>query len=190
MITIRPACRQDAAFVAKMILAALHIDSPDDALARRMLDLVLDDDTLYSWYRAFLAVDMAVSPDGNPVGLCLAYDAADYHERRLHAFTMKCSDGHSVAEDNPTLLEQADEAGRGEYYIDSFAVLTDYRGRGIGRLLLAHAIEQAKEKGLQPTLLVDPDNLPAVKLYAAMGFRYSHAQFAFGQLYHKYCCDA
>ncbi len=188
MLSIRPAQKEDAPFIAHMILVALHIEGQDDTLAHRMLDLVNDDGTLYSWHRAFLAIDTEAHADGLPIGLCLAYDAADYHERRVKAFTMKCSDGRSAADENPSLMEQPDEAAEGEYYIDSFAVSPAYRGRGIGKLLLAHAIEQGRLKDLLPTLLVDPDNFPAVRLYTAMGFRFSHPQFAFGQVYHKYVC--
>ncbi len=193
---IRPARKDDAHFIAKMILAALHIEEDDNSiLARRMEDFVLADNTLYSWSRGYIAVDTeeAKSEDDEqtytketPAGLCLAYDGIDYHERRINTFTMKCSDGVSVAEDNPSLRTQEDEAGAGEYYIDSLAVAPDYRGHGIGKMLLAHAIEQGIARGLHPTLLVDPDNAPALRLYTSLGFRFFREQEAFGIMYHKY----
>ncbi len=193
---IRPARKDDAHFIAKMILAALHIEEDDNSiLARRMEEFVLADDTLYSWHRGYIAVDtpdIKSEDDGQtyteeiPAGLCLAYDGIDYHERRINTFTMKCSDGASVAEENPVLATQEDEAGTGEYYIDSLAVASDYRGRGIGKMLLSHAIEQGIAKGLRPTLLVDPDNAPALRLYTSLGFQFFREQEAFGIVYHKY----
>ncbi len=181
-VTIRQACKDDIPFIAQMILAAMHIEKQkDNTLVRRMEELVTDDATLYSWQRATIALD-----DDDSVGLCLAYDGSDYHERRIRTFTMKCSDGRSVADDNPTLLEQADETTDGEYYIDSLAVTPHYRGHGLGKILLNHAIQQAKLLGLTPTLLVDPENTPALRLYTSLGFRFSHEQPAFGIIYHKY----
>lgn len=182
MITLRKARKSDDTFIARMVLAALHIDENSDTrLCRHIKDLVEDEGTLYSWHRCIIATD-----DDESVGMCLAYDAADYHERRLRSFTMPCSDGKSVAEDNTSLLEQEDEAGEGEYYIDSVAVVASHRRGGIGRTLMADAIAKGKALQLRPTLLVDPANTNAVKLYTSLGFRYERDIFAFGQIYHKY----
>ncbi len=203
---IRPARREDTQFIARMILAALHIEEDDNSiLARRMEEFVLADNTLYSWTRCHVAVETMATetedmrtktalddsnremcPEEIPAGLCLAYDGVDYHERRMNTFTMKCSDGMSVADSAPSLLTQEDETGAGEYYVDSLAVVPAYRGHGVGRLLLGHAIRQGVALGLHPTLLVDPDNAPAVKLYTSLGFRFHHEQYAFGVMYHKY----
>ncbi len=194
-ISIRQAQKDDVRFIARMILAALHIEEDANSkLAQRMAELVADDGTLYSWQRCFIAEHTPSDGDGSdndtaiktPVGLCLAYDAADYHERRMRAFTMKCSDGTSVSDDNQALLEQEDEAGAGEYYIDSLAVTPECRGKGVGTILLNHAIDKATALGLHPTLLVDPDNPPAVNLYTSLGFRFLREQMAFGVVYHKY----
>lgn len=182
MITIRQACPPDIAFISSMILTALHIDASDnERLYHHLIDLVEDDHTLYSWHRCRIACK-----DGQNVGLCLAYDAKDYHERRIRSFSMPCSDGKPVSADDKSLLEQEDEAGEGEYYIDSLAVVETCRGQGIGRLLLQDAIDRGIRLGLHPTLLVDPDNASAVKLYSSLGFSYSRDMFAFGQIYHKY----
>lgn len=48
-------------------------------------------------------------------------------------------------------------------------VLPEYRRRGFGRKLLAAALERNRPKGMM--LLVDTDNVPAIQLYASMGFR-------------------
>lgn len=182
MIEIRKATKSDIPFISAMILMALHIEKKDnERLYNHLSDLVEDEHTLYSWQRCRIAYDNNIS-----VGLCLAYDAGDYHERRLRSFSMPCSDGKPVSEDNRSLLEQEDEAGEGEYYIDSLAVVKTHRHCGIGRLLMADAIENGKRQNLTPTLLVDPNNVNAVKLYSALGFCYSHDIFAFGQIYHKY----
>ena len=76
-----------------------------------------------------------------------------------------------------------DETVAGEYYIDSLAVAPTQRGKGVGAALLAQGVAQAAQLGLRPTLLVDPDNPGARRLYEAGGFRESGAVTAFGQTY-------
>ena len=182
MITLRKGTVQDAPFIATMVMMALHIDKTENQdLYHRMVEIVEDDYTLYSWHRCCIAMDNDVC-----VGLCLAYDAEDYHERRARTFSMKCRDGKSFGDENHALLEQEDEAGEGEYYIDSLAVVASHRRHGIGRMLLSHAITEAGKQNLRPTLLVDPDNPNAIKLYSSLGFEYKKDSFVFGQVYHKY----
>lgn len=48
-------------------------------------------------------------------------------------------------------------------------VLEPYRRMGYGKKLLKRALEENGDRGMM--LLVETDNLPAVRLYAAMGFR-------------------
>ena len=182
MITIRKGKTTDAPFIASMIMQALHIEKEHNTeLYQHIIEFAEREDTLCSWHRCYIATNNNVC-----VGLCLAYDAKDYHTRRVKTFTMKCRDGKSVSQYNKSLLEQEDEAGEGEYYIDSLAVVSSYRGHGIGKQLLSHAVKEADNLGLRPTLLVDPANTNAIKLYTALGFKYEHEQFAFGQIYHKY----
>jgi len=60
--------------------------------------------------------------------------------------------------------------GRGE--IAYLGVVPEARGRGIGRALVERAIQDAAEMGLPLMgLAVDTSNAPAVRLYAAAGFR-------------------
>lgn len=47
-------------------------------------------------------------------------------------------------------------------------VLEEYRGMGYGRKLLAKALERNQPNGMM--LLVDADNVPAIRLYESMGF--------------------
>jgi ribosomal protein S18 acetylase RimI-like enzyme len=55
--------------------------------------------------------------------------------------------------------------------VHDIAVLPSHRGRGVGRLLLAHAETHARARGAcKLTLEVLSGNLPARKLYESMGF--------------------
>ena len=190
MIELRTAAFEDSAFIARMVMMALHISEGDNPrLYHHMVELVEDEHTLYHWTRAVIATSSDLSDYGElvPVGVCLAYDGVDYHERREYSFSFVCADGRPVSENNGDLLTQPDESGVGEYYVDSLAVIPECRGKGIGRMLLQDSLKRAAEKNLMPTILVDPNNEPALTLYKSVGFEYSEEMRVFGENYHKYC---
>ena len=58
----------------------------------------------------------------------------------------------------------------GESYVDNIAVLPAHRGRGIGRALTAALVGHARAGGAFITLEVRASNVPAVSLYASLGF--------------------
>lgn len=59
-----------------------------------------------------------------------------------------------------------------EAHISNFAIHPAYRRRGLGRLFLAHLLEEAAAKGARKaTLEVRRSNLAAQKLYEGFGFR-------------------
>ena len=65
------------------------------------------------------------------------------------------------------------ETEAGEFYLDSLAVSSSFRGKGIAKQLLAAAIEKARELGIPKVgLLVDKGNPRAEKLYTKVGFEY------------------
>ena len=66
-----------------------------------------------------------------------------------------------------------DETEDGEFYIDSLAVSSNFRGKGIASQLLQATIERGAELGI-PTvgLLVDKGNPKAEALYQRLGFVY------------------
>ena len=64
-----------------------------------------------------------------------------------------------------------DETDSGEFYIDTLAVLPEYRGRGIASELLRASIRRAEAIGKPAGLLVDKENTRARRLYENIGFR-------------------
>ncbi len=59
-----------------------------------------------------------------------------------------------------------------ESYVDNIAVFPEHRGRGVGRALTQALIDRAKaENGAFITLEVRASNVPAIALYAALGFQ-------------------
>ena len=56
--------------------------------------------------------------------------------------------------------------------VHNVAVHTEFRRRGIGRVLLEHVAEEGRQRKLmQVTLEVRESNIPAQRLYDSMGFR-------------------
>lgn len=51
-------------------------------------------------------------------------------------------------------------------HLSKLFVLPEYRGQGIGDLIMAHVVSMGA-----CTLLVQPDNNPAIQLYTKYGFR-------------------
>lgn len=183
-LTLRWATQADAPFIAWGVCCALHTH-PSDSLLKYIATEICSRGTeiLYSYRNTLLA-----EIDGQPVGLCLCYDGQGYHERRLRTFALfEQAPAEASEEEAPDMdLEHAeDETQAGEYYIDSLAVLPEYRGHGIARQLMQAQIEYGQQRGLLPTLLVDPDNPPALRLYESLGFRYHSDCYAFGMIYTK-----
>ena len=62
--------------------------------------------------------------------------------------------------------------GPGEAHVLNLAVHPDWHNHGLGRALLARALERAERLGAESVFLeVRPSNAPAVHLYMSSGFR-------------------
>lgn len=179
-IEIRPATCADSTFVARCVCMALHHELSDEELPG-VAAICARKDVLYSYRHALIAWVGDV-----PVGLCLAYDGNGYHDIRVRTFAAFAA-LHPDDEDDMDLKNAEDETCQGEYYIDSLAVLPEYRRRGFARQLMQAQIALGRQLGLSHiTLLVDPENSEAQRLYESLGFRYESDCYAFGQIYWKW----
>ncbi len=69
-----------------------------------------------------------------------------------------------------TIQGVRDRSGFGA--IQNVGILPEYRGLGLGRILVCKALTGFREAGLQQVFLeVTAENLPAVQLYRSIGFR-------------------
>ena len=174
-LSFRGATVSDARFIAKGFhMAMLYDDATEEQISNFARNICTDEDVLYSWRNTLIA-----EIGGKPAGMLTAYDGRYYHDMRIR--TMALVKQHLGVE----FPGMEDEAVAGEYYLDSLAVMPEYRGRGIGRQLLKRGIANGKALNLDVTLAVDPINERAKRLYRSLGFKPSGTLFIFGHDYEK-----
>ena len=171
MIKIREATKSQAAEIASLIMTAMTDDcclyfcgegyGLEDC--RRMMTMLVErEDSQYSYRNTLVAMDA-----DRVVGISVSYDGGLLHELR-RAF-IEAAKEH-LGKDHTGM---DDETQAGELYLDSLAVLPEYRRQGIARRLLLATKERANRMGLPCVgLLVDKDNPVGEALYASAGFRY------------------
>ena len=179
-IEIRQATLNDCPFVARCIAMALHIELQEEWLPG-VASICAREDVLYSYRHALIAFE-----GDTPLGLCLAYDGNNYHEIRLRTTALFAA-LYDDEDDDMDFAHAEDETKAGEYYIDSLAVLPEYRRQGIARQLMQAQIEKGRQLGFTHfTLLVEPTNPNAQKLYSQFGFKYESDCYFFGQNFWKW----
>ena len=162
-LNIRKATKDDATLIAKVVAMAIGEESAvlygGDNYMNVFEEIALLEDSQYSYRNAFVA-----EIDGNAVGVVVAYDGAELHP--LRKSTLEIIYKHTVKE-----LQIADETDASEFYLDSLAVLPEYRGRGVGAQLI-HAVKEKafNEYNKNLGLLVDFENPDAERLYKSVGF--------------------
>ena len=142
--------------------ASMHRSRLLAAFLKMMTMLVEREDSQYSYRNALVAMD-----GDRVVGTSVSYDGGCLHELRrafIEAAKEYLGKDHSGMDD---------ETQAGELYLDSLAVLPEYRRRGIARQLLMATKQRANRMGLPCVgLLVDKDNPVGEALYASVGFHY------------------
>ena len=182
IVQLRDATLDDAPFIARVVLAGIDMLDMDAvlpneqrAIFEHLIKICRMDDTLYSYLNTRIA-----EIDGNPVGALVAYDGACYAKMREKTF------GLVQQTSGMDLSHNAMETGPSEYYLDSMAILSEYRGIGIGKLLMRDRVDFAFNNGFQKvTLLVDKDKPRLQQYYESEGFAFSEEMFVFGSWYNK-----
>ena len=171
MIEIREASKSQAAEIASLIMTAMTDDCclyfcgegyGLEDFHKMMTMLVERENSQYSYRNTLVAMDA-----DKVVAISVSYDGGRLHELRrafIEAAKEQIGKDHSGMDD---------ETQAGELYLDSLAVLPDYRHQGIARKLLLATKERANCLGLPRVgLLVDKDNPVGEALYTAVGFHY------------------
>lgn len=186
IVQLRDATSEDAPFIARVVLAGIELLDMDAALPdnqrvlyEHLVGICRMDDTLYSYRNTRIA-----EVDGCAVGALVAYDGARYAKMREKTF------GLVQQTSGMDLNHKAMETGPGEFYLDSMAILSDYRGAGIGKMLMRDRVDFSLSNGFQKvTLLVDKDKPRLQRYYECEGFAFSEEMFVFGAWYNKMVCS-
>ena len=116
--------------------------------------------TQYSWQYAQVA-----AADGVVAGAIVGYDGAQLYALRDGTF-------RAIFDCIGRTPQVVDETAPGEYYLDSVAVLPEFRGMGVGRALVSAFCDRAFAMGHSCVgLIVDYGNPNAEMLYTSLGFR-------------------
>ena len=157
-VGIRKALPEDAAFIALVVAMALG-GNEEHKLYKVFKELAGRENTQYSYRNVLIAC-----VGGKPVGAIVGYDGARLLELREPIFEL-------IRKHTGSVIEIEDETSAGEFYLDSLAVLPEYRGSGVGRMLLCAMRDMAVEAGYERVgLIVDFDNPRAEALYTSLGF--------------------
>lgn len=143
--TIRPLSQNDIPFMWEMLYESLFVPEGQQPFNKEILKDPLISKYVEGWGREGDFGFIAINNDGKPMGSITA--------------------------------RNFNESNKGFGYIDAdvpelgMALLEDYRGKGIGKALLEHLFNEAKQRGIKRlSLSVDPGNVAAVKLYQRFGF--------------------
>ena len=176
-IEIREAIQADARLVAYAVLRALDMGMEE---MERFVVSCSDENAMYSWKDSFVA-----EVDGKPAGCLIAYEGSRYKALRERTWPRLWLD---MSEDE---LENVEiEAFPGEYFLDSLAILPEFRGHDIGKRLLQAALDKGRRLGCHSaTLMVDVNKPKLCAYYQSMGFgEYGLIDF-FGHTYKRMKVD-
>ena len=192
---IRDAMPSDGEFIARNILAAMGYDvfngaadeidlgssrlSVQEAVSA-FSTVCIRPDTLYSFARTRIAC-----VDGTAVGSLTAYPGDDYLTLRELTW--------GLLDDSSDTLSMQPECSPGEFYLDSLAVLPEYRRMTfeyagttdrIGHLLMLDGIEAGRRQGFpRISLIVDRTKPRLNAYYSALSFHPDGEIIFFGHSY-------
>lgn len=172
-ISIRPARQEDAEFIARNVMRGMGIDEPHPVLLKALTEVCGMDDTLYSYRNTRIATIEDI-----PVGSLTAYDGGIYEQTSKRTFSRVAQMTGQVI-GNP-----GKETKAGEFYLDSLAVIPEYRGHSIGSALMRDGLQVAKQQGFSlVSLIVDKKKPDLHALYSRLGFRPDGELLFFGEEY-------
>jgi ribosomal protein S18 acetylase RimI-like enzyme len=114
--------------------------------------------------------------DERVVGIVVAATAEEWRRRRIRTGLAMLAgggvrSGWRLVRRGPLEERLMPPIGAGALYVAAMAVESHHRRKGIGALLMDHAIELAQKQGLRVVALdVRPDNMAAIRLYERHGF--------------------
>ena len=173
-IKIREAGKEDSPFIAQAVAMAIGDETAlkkycGEDYITLLSKIAENEKSQYSYTNCLIA-----EIDGNVAGAVIGYDGGKLHELRATTYSIICNElGYT-----PSI---PDETEAGEFYLDSIAVLPQYRGAGIGKELITAIRNKAFSAGHNRVgLIVDFDNPQAEALYTSLGFIRIKTKIFFG----------
>ena len=171
MTEIREATKNQAAEIADLIMIAMTDECclyfcgegyGLDDFRKMMISLVEADVSQYSYKNTLVAMD-----GKKVVGVAVSYDGGRLRKLR-RAFIAAAKE--YLGKDHTGM---DDETQSGELYLDSLAVLPEFRRLGIAKKLVMTTKKKAEKMHLPCVgLLVDKDNPEGEAFYSSIGFCY------------------
>lgn len=169
--TLKEANINNVDAVAWTVLTALDMDTSD---MNRVIESCLDEKSMYSWRNSIVACD-----GDEAIGCIVCYAGDKYETLRQYTWGNLWRD---IDED--FIKKTPAETHPGEFYLDSMAIRPEYRGKGIGELLIEAAISKGRELGYKKfSLLVDVEKPRLKAYYETIGFCESGKMMFFGHQY-------
>lgn len=163
-VIIRSASESDSRLIVMAFISAVGgVDVVRGFCGERYMDvleeIVLTEGTQYDYHNALVA-----EYNGVGIGVVLGYDGGKLLQLRDKTFDIIRKYTGKTPIVDP-------ETESGEFYIDTLAVMPEYRRCGVGRMLLNALCDKVFGMGFARVgLLVDQSNIEAEKLYNSMGF--------------------
>lgn len=126
--------------------------------------------------------------DGNVAGSIMAYPGSDMSMLN-ELLIEKLRSRFELDDENfvrcSTAIIESKEAFDDEYYIDNLAVLSQYRGRGLSKLLIDKVEKDGFSKGYNKiSILADLNNNKAYNIYKKLGYKKDCELDVLGHRYH------
>jgi ribosomal protein S18 acetylase RimI-like enzyme len=175
LITIRPAQKIDAKYIAPLIYSAIEdlaehftgAHSINQAI-ERLTVLIAQEDNRFSYQYA-----LVIEADGNIIGIGSAYPENIIDDLTYKTIELSKELSWHIDKKLEDRLLKDKEAPKGTYYIDHLAIDEDYRGNGYATLLIEAMEKRSKDWGHKVvSLLVDLNNPKARALYERLGYRF------------------
>lgn len=163
-INIRAAKKSDAPIIAQVVAMAIGDENAmknycGENYIALLIQIIEHEHSQYSYRNALIA-----EIDNTPAGAIIGYDGAKLHELRNTTYSII----HNALGRTPSI---PDETEAGEFYLDSLAVIPEYRGKRIAKQLITALCKRAFSLGHERIgLIVDFDNPHAEALYTSLGF--------------------
>lgn len=178
--SFRKARVEDAEFIACCVLAGIGEyefgEAGDPVHLASIAAECRMEESLYSYRNALIFL-----ADGLTAGCLISYPGEMYKFWRDDTWK-RIDDATGASFAASSEYETCD----GEYYLDTLVLRPEYRGRGLGRQIIAHQIAEASQRGHRRfTLIVEKDHPRLVAYYGSMGFEPESEMTFLGERYLK-----